>query len=86
MTNEEAFRAYGLPSLATEEELEVRWSRVLIFGDKLLLAGYRYSGRKKPCYFGAVYKHIDDETMELIAASEVEFEDEGHAMAWGMQQ
>ena len=80
MTINEATRTYRLPNPTTPEDLECRWSKVLNFGDKVLLAGYYYNGKNKPCYFGAVY------TIGLRAASEVAFEDDGHAIAWAMQQ
>ena len=54
MTINEAMRTYRLPNPTTPEDLECRWSKVLNFGDKVLLAGYYYSGKGKPCYFGAV--------------------------------
>ena len=78
-----------LPNPTTPEDLECRWSKVLNFGDKVLLAGYYYNGKNKPCYFGAVYEHLDDDlscegTIGLRSASEVAFEDDGHAMAWAM--
>ena len=52
----------------------------------MILAGYFYNGKNKPCYFGAVYEFLgNDHTCErmigLKAASEVEFEDDGHAIA-----
>lgn len=55
------------------------------------IAGYYYNGRNKPCCFGAAYEFLtDDHTCEgmigLRAASGVEFEDDGHAIAWAMQQ
>ena len=89
MTINEAMRTYRLPNPTTPEDLECRWSKVLNFGDRVLLAGYYYNGKNKPCYFGAVYEHLDDDlscegTIGLRAASEVEFEDDGHAMAWAM--
>ena len=42
-------------------------------------------------YFGATYEFLDDDhtcegAIGLRAASEVEFEDDGHAIAWAMQQ
>ena len=48
-----------------------------------------YYQHKKPCYFGATYEFLtDDHTCEgaigLRAVSEVEFEDDGHAIAWAM--
>ena len=50
-----------------------------------------YNGAGKSSYFGAVYEHLDDDlscegTIGLRAASEVAFEDDGHAIAWAMQQ
>jgi hypothetical protein len=57
----------------------------------VVIAGYFYNGQNKPCYFGATYEFLDDDhtcegTIGLRAASEVEFEDDGHAIAWAMQQ
>ena len=91
----EAMKKYRLPSPTTTEDLEMRFSgmdgKTLTFGDKVLLAGYYYNGRNKPCCFGAAYEFLtDDHTCEgmigLRAASGVEFEDDGHAIAWAMQQ
>ena len=48
MTINEAMRTYRLPNPTTAEDLETRWSKVLNFGDKVLLAGYYYNGRKSP--------------------------------------
>ena len=91
MTINDAMRAYRLPNPSTPEDLKFRWSKVLNFGDKVILAGYYYNGKGKPSYFGAAYEFLsDDHTCEgaigLAAASEVEFEDDGHAIAWAMQQ
>ena len=82
MTINEAMRTYRLPNPTTPEDLECRWSKVLNFGD---------NGKNKPCYFGATYEFLSDDhtcegTIGLAAASEVEFEDDGHAIAWAMQQ
>ena len=90
MTINEAQRTYRLPNPTTPEDLECRWSKVLNFGDKVLLAGYYYR-HNKPSYFGAVYEFLTDDhtcegTIGLYAASKVEFEDDGHAIAWAMQQ
>ena len=76
MTINEAMRTYRLPNPTTPEDLECRWSN---------------NGKGKPSYFGAVYEHLDDDlscegTIGLYAASEVAFEDDGHAIAWAMQQ
>ena len=96
MTINEGTKKYRLPNPTTTEDLEMRFSgmdgKTLNFGDKVLLAGYYYNGQNKPCYFGAVYEYLEDgrhdcESMiGLAAASEVEFEDDGHAIAWAMQQ
>ena len=91
MTINEATRAYRLPNPTTPEDFECRWSKVLNFGDKVLLAGYYWGGKNKPCYYGVVYEHLDDDlscegTIGLRAASEVAFEEDGHAMDWAMQQ
>ena len=91
MTINEAMRTYRLPNPTTPEDLECRWSKVLNFGDKVILAGHYYNGMNKPCYYGAVYEFLSDDhtcegTIGLAAASAVEFEDDGHAIAWAMQQ
>ena len=90
MTINEAMRTYRLPNPTTPEDLECRWSKVLTFGDKILLAGHYHNGKGKPCYFGATYEFLSDDhscegTIGLSAASAVEFEDDGHAIAWAMQ-
>ena len=93
MTINEATRTYRLPNPTTPEDLEMRFSgmdgKILNFGDKVLLAGYYYNGMNKSCYFGATYEFLtNDHTCEgmvgLRTVSEVEFEDDGHAIAWAM--
>ena len=95
MTINDAMKTYRLPSPSAPEDLEMRLSgmdgKTLVFGDKVLLAGYYYNGKGKPCYFGAVYEHLDDDlscegAVELVSASEVEFDDEGHAVEWALSQ
>lgn len=91
MTIEKAMRTYRLPNPTTPEDLESRWSKVLTFGDRILVAGHYYNGAGKPSYFGVVYEHLDDDLscegiIGLREASEVEFEDDGHAILWAMQQ
>ena len=91
MTIERAMRTYRLQNPTTPEDLESRWSKTLAFGDRILLAGHYYNGKGKPCWFGAVYEHLDDDlscegAIGLREASEVEFEDEGHAIAWAIAQ
>lgn len=58
---------------------------------KVLLAGHYYNGLNKPCFYGAVYEHLDDDlscegAIGLRTVSEVEFIDEGHAIAWALSQ
>ena len=86
-------KTYRLPETTTPENLETRFftgsATFLTFGNKTLMAGYYYSGRNANSYFGAVYEFTtDDHTCEgeirLRAASDVEFEDDGHAVAWAM--
>ena len=91
MTINEAMRTYRLPSPTTSEDLETTWSKVLNFGDRVLLAGYYYGGRNKPCWFGAIYEHLDDNLscegeIGLREVSNLSFEDEGHAIAWAISQ
>ena len=82
-------RAYRLPNPTTPEVLATYWSKTLTFGDKIIMAGYYYNGRNKPCWFGATYEFLTDDTscegtIGLSDVSEVAFEDDGHAIAWAM--
>lgn len=91
MTINEGMRTYRLPNPTTSEDLGCRWSHVLNFGDRVLLAGHYYNGKNKPCFYAAVYEHLDDDlscegAIGLRAVSEVEFTDEGHAIAWALSQ
>lgn len=90
MTINEGMKKYKLSNPTTLEDLGMG-EEVLSFGDKVLVAGYFWNGPGQPCYFGAVYEHLDDDmscegALGLAAVSEVEFEDDGHAMAWAMQK
>ncbi|HEK9982065.1 TPA: hypothetical protein TUU08_000169 [Streptococcus equi subsp. zooepidemicus] len=81
---------YKLPNPSTPEDLEMRWSKVLTFGDRVLLAGHFYSPDGK-CYFGAVYEFLDDDHspegfVGLREVSEERFEDDGHAIEWALKQ
>lgn len=85
----EGMKKFGLQSPTTLEDLEYHWSKVLNFGDKVLLAGYFYNGMNECSYFGAVYEFLGDDrscegTIGLTAVSDVEFKDNGHAIAWAM--
>lgn len=96
MTNlEKRARSYRLPMTTTPENLESAFftdcATFLTFGTRTLMAGYSYQGRGENSYFGAAYEFTtDDHTCEgeirLIAISEEFFEDNGHAVAWAMQQ
>ena len=91
MKTNDAAKIYGLPITTTPENLECGWSKILTFGDKVVIAGYHYNGQSKLCFYGATYEFLnEDHTCEgsiaLRAASEVEFEDDGHAIAWAIQQ
>lgn len=91
MTINEGMRKYRLPNPTTPEDLECRWSKLLTYGDRIIIAGHYWNGYGTPCYFGAVYEHLDDDlscegTIGLAAVSDVEFYDDGHAFAWAMLQ
>ena len=92
MTINEGMKTYRLPNPSTPEDLEMRFSKILNFGETVLLAGYYYNGPGKPAYFAATYEYLEggdhdcESTIGLRAVSEVEFEDDGHAIAWAMQQ
>ena len=82
---------YRLPNPTTSENLECIWRKVLNFGDKVIMAGHFFNGMNKPCYFAAVYEHLDDDlscegTIGLAAVSAVEFWDDGHAIEWAMKE
>lgn len=77
MTIDEAMKTFRLPNPTTQEDLECRWSKVLAFGDKVLLAGHHYQ-HGGPCYYSAVYEHLDSDMscegpIGLRAVSEVVF-------------
>ena len=58
----ERAKTYRLPNPSTPEDLECRWSKTLMFGDKVIMAGHYYNGRGKPSFFGAVYEFLTDDT------------------------
>ena len=95
MTINEGMKKYRLQNPTTSEDLEMRFSgmdgKILNFGDKVLMAGYYYNGKGQPSYYAAVYEHLDDDlscegAIGLRAVSEVEFTDDGHAIAWALAQ
>ena len=92
MTINEGMKRFRLPNPSTPEDLEMKFSKVLNFGDRVLLAGYYYNGMNEPSWFAATYEYLEDgdhdceSTIGIRAVSGVEFEDDGHAIAWAMQQ
>ena len=48
MTINEAMKKYRLPNPTTTENLECRWSKVLTFGDKIVLPGIFITGETSP--------------------------------------
>ena len=42
MTINEAMRLFRLPNPTTQEDLECCWSKVLRYGDRVLVAGHYY--------------------------------------------
>ena len=89
MTNK--VREYRLPMTTTPEDLGCRWSTILNYGDRILLAGYYYSGRDADSYFGAIYEYTTEDhscegEIRLAAVSTEMFPDNGHAVAWAMAQ
>ena len=84
-------RELSLPSPTTPEDLECRWSKMVSYGDKIVIAGYYYQGQNKPSYYGAVYEYLDDNdhtcesTIGLREVSEDFFEDDGHAIEWAIK-
>ena len=62
MTINEAIRYLRLPAKSTQEDLEMKYSTVLNYGDKVVLDGYYYNGGNKSCYFGACYEFLTDDT------------------------
>ncbi len=91
MTINDAMRTFRLPNPTTPEDLECRFSKLLTYGDKVVIAGYWWNGEGQPSYFGACYEflgegHTCEDMIGIRAVSDVEFEDDGHAIAWAMQQ
>ncbi len=91
MTMTERAAALRLPNPSCEEDLESKWSTVIRYGNRILLAGYWYTGNEAN-WHGAVYEFLNDgetgpeDPIGLRDCSGVEFEDAGHAIAWCLQQ
>ena len=86
----ELAQKYMLDLKSTPEDLELEWDTTLRYGNRILMAGHRYNPDGKN-WFAAVYEFLDDnETSEedfigLREVSEERFEDNGHAIAWAIQ-
>lgn len=88
MTFLDRAKRYMLPLHATAEDLDLRGLKTLVYGDKLVAIGYFYHPDGKNYYCG-VYEYLsDDRTCEgVVGLREVcteQFEDQGHAAAWGL--
>lgn len=83
-------REYRLPLKSTPEDLERDWETVLRYGNRILLAGHWYNPDGKS-WIAAVYEFLDDDETsaeDFIGIREVSaerFEDNGHAIAWAIQ-
>ena len=88
-------RKYRLQNPTTPEDLEMKFSgmdgAVLEFGENILVAGFYWNGPNESRYFAAVYEYLDDGDFDsesmigIKAVTDVEFEDDGHAIQWAMQ-
>ncbi len=81
-------KAYRLPQTSTPENLEMNFSTVLTFGDRVLVAWYFYSPDHKN-YAAAVYRFTADDhsiegEVELVEVAAEQFIDNGHAIAWAI--
>lgn len=79
-----------VPDRSTQEDLDMDYGFALVYGEHVLVAGYRFNALG-PCWFGACYEFLsDDHSCEgevgLRAVSGLDFEDNGHAIAWAMAQ
>lgn len=84
-------RELRLPESSTPEALEssFQYAKFLYFGERFLMAGYRYSGVNENSYYGAVYEFQTDkrgceDEIRLLEVSDEFFHDDGHAMKWAM--
>ena len=87
----EMAKKYRLPEKTTEESLPCgQFQKVLRFGNRILVARYFYDPDGK-AWVPAVYEFLDDnetsceDIISLRWVGEERFEDDGHAIAWAMQ-
>ena len=81
---------YRLNSTTTPESLAMGFSTVLAFGEFTLVAGYYYNPNGND-YYAAIYRfttadHTCEGEVELVAVSAETFKDNGHAIAWAIDQ
>ena len=95
MKLKDEMKEYGLRNHTTPEELEMRFSgmdgKTLLYGERVLVAGFYWNGSGTPSYFGAVYEFLSDDhscegVIGLREVSEVDHMDEGHAIKWALAQ
>jgi len=84
-------RTYRLPTKTTEEDLPYGQNqKVLRFGNRILVARYYYQPDGES-WIAAVYEFLDDnetsceDFIGLRWVGEERFKDDGHAIAWAMQ-
>ena len=80
---------YRLPMISTPENLGMNWSKILTFGNKVLVAGYYFNGRHENNYYSAIFEfttqdHTCEGEITLTSISDEFFEDDGHAIAWAI--
>lgn len=80
--------AYRLPQTTTPENLEMHFSTVLTYGDRVLVSWYFYSPDHKN-HAAAIYRFTTDDhsiegEVELIEVAAEQFSDNGHAIAWAI--
>ena len=86
----ELAKEYRLPLKSTPEDLECDWDTVLLYGKRILLAGYWYHPDGKS-WIAVVYEFLDDnetgceDFIGIREVAEERFEDNGHAIAWAIQ-
>ena len=87
---EELKRTYRMETKATQEELEENFSTVIRQWNRVLAAGDFYS-KGADCCYGALYmpdeiSSSSESKLTLMGISEECFEDEGHAIEWGIDR
>lgn len=81
---------YRLPNPTTPEDLGCRTGVQVNYGDFVIFTSWYWQGPGKPDTFAAIYETLDPEglyserTIGLHTATEVIFEDTGHAIEWAI--